>query len=153
MLSHLLILPTEDDDEARAAWKLRLWQKACEHKMEEQDRNTLSRVIDWMLLLPRQRNKTLLQRFQLWREENRMPFVSVFEQEIIDQKQQLTDQKQQTRDSCLEGIALGLKLKFKEEGQALFSEVQKQADRGWLRRFLKSIESSDSLDDLRKLLP
>jgi hypothetical protein len=103
-----------------------------------------------------------------------MPFVSVFEQEILDQKQLISDQQQQlrdkeqqvrdkeqqvrdkeqqARDSCLEGIALGLKLKFKEQGQALFAEVQKQADLDWLRRFLRSIESADSLEDLRKLLP
>ncbi len=50
-------------------------------------------------------------------------------------------------------IALGLKLKFKEQGQTLFSEVQKQTDPEWLRRFLDDIESADSLEDLRKLLP
>ena len=160
MLSHLLILPTKDDEKARAECKLRLWQRACEYKMEEQDRNTLLRLIDWMLLLPPQRNRALLRQFSDWREENPMPFVSVFEQEILDQKQQISDQnqqisdqEQQTRDTCLAGIALGLKLKFKEEGQALFAEVQKQTDLDWLRRFLDSIESADSLEDLRKLLP
>jgi hypothetical protein len=128
--------------------------------MEEQDRNTLLRLIDWLLLLPQERNRPLLQRFSDWREKNPMPFVSVFEQEIldqkqqiVDQKQQIVDQKQQIVDSCLRGIGLGLKLKFKEEGQALFAEVQKQTDLDWLRRFLDSIESTDSLDDLRKLLP
>jgi hypothetical protein len=153
VLSHLLILPTEDDEEARAAWKLRLWQKACEHKMEEQDRNTLSRVIDWMLLLPRDRNKRLLQQFEVWREENRMPFVSVFEQEILDQRQQLREKDQQLRDRSLRAIAMGLRLKFKEEGQALFAEVEKQTDLDWLGRFLDRVEAADSLDDLRKLLP
>ena len=48
--------------------------------MEEQDRNTLLRIIDWMLLLPQDRNRALLRQFQQWREENPMPFVSVFEQ-------------------------------------------------------------------------
>jgi hypothetical protein len=167
VLAHLLILPTRDDEEARAGWKLRLWRRACEHKMEEQDRNTLLRLIDWMLLLPQERNRLLLQQFSDWRKGDPMPFISVFEQEILDQKQQvsdqkqqisdqkqqISDQKQQLRDSCLDGIALGLRLKFKEEGQALFAEVQKQTDLDWLRRFLKSIESTDSLDDLRKLLP
>jgi hypothetical protein len=146
VLAHLLIVPTEKDAEARADWKLRLWRRACEYKMEEQDRNTLLRVIDWMLLLPPERNRPLLQRFSDWRKENPMPFVSVFEQEILDQKQQV-------RESCLRGIALGLKLKFKEEGQALFGEVQKQTDNAWLRHFLDRIESADTLDELRKLLP
>ncbi len=167
VLAHLLILPTQDDEKARADWKLRLWQRACEYTMEEPDRNCLLRLIDWMLLLPQERNRPLLQRFSDWRKENPMPFVSVFEQEIIeqkqkvlDQKQQLLDQKQQllekdqqVRDNCLRGIALGLKLKFKEQGQTLFAEVQKQTDSEWLRRFLDDIDSADSLDDLRKLLP
>jgi hypothetical protein len=160
VLAHLLILPTQDDEETRAEWKLRLWQKACVPKMEEQDRNCLLRLIDWMLLLRQERNRPLLQQFSDWRKENPMPFISVFEQEILDQKQQLLtkDQQlltkeQQVRESSLRGIALGLKLKFKEEGQALFAEVQKQTDLDWLRRFLDCIDSADSLDDLRKLLP
>jgi hypothetical protein len=153
VLAHLLILPTEKDEEARARWKLRLWQRACEHKMEDQDRNTLLRLIDWMLLLPQDRNRALLRQLSDWREENPMPFISVFEQEILDQKQKVLDQKQQTRDGYLRGIALGLKLKFMEQGQALFAEVQKQTDLDWLLRFLDQIDSTDSLEDLRKLLP
>jgi hypothetical protein len=188
VLAHLLILPTSDDQEARAVGKLRLWQRACEHKMEEQDLGTLLRVIDWLLLLPQPRNLALLEQLSDWRKGNPMPFVSVFEQKILDQKQQILqqeqqirdkeqqirdkeqqvrdkeqqvrdkeqqarDKEQQARDSCLDGIGLGLKLKFKEEGEALLGEVQKQTDLDWLRRFLKSIETADSLDDLRKLLP
>jgi hypothetical protein len=121
--------------------------------MEEQDRSTLVRLIDWMLLLPQERNRALLRQFEEWRKENPMPFISVFEQEILDQKQEILDQKQQTRETCLRGIALGLKLKFQAEGQTLFAEVQKQTEIDWLRRFLDRIESADSIDDLRKLLP
>src|SRR6185369_15555693 len=97
------------DLEARASAKLRLWRRACEHKMEEHDRSCLLRLIDWMLLLPPELNRPLLLRFQQWREDNPMPFVSVFEQEILDLKQT-------QREGYLRGIALGLKLKFKEEG-------------------------------------
>ncbi len=79
VLAHLLILPTRDDAVKRAKWKLRLWRRACEHKIEEQDRNTLLRLIDWMLLLPQERNRPLLQQFAEWRKENPMPFISVFE--------------------------------------------------------------------------
>jgi len=174
VLAHLLIEPTREDEESRAQWKLRLWQRACEHKMEEQDRNTLLRVIDWMLLLPVERNRPLLQQLSDWRKENPMPFVSIFEQEILDQKQQLQtkdqqlqakdqqlqtkDQQLQTKDQqqreiCLRGIELALKLKFQTAGQALFVEVQKQADLDWLRRFLERIESAASVDELRQLLP
>ncbi len=96
-----------------------------------------------------------------------MPFVSIFEQEILDQKQQLLSKDQQllfkdqqllfreqeVRSSCLRGIALGLKLKFPEEGPALLTEVQKQTDIGWLQRFLDSIEAARTCDELRNLLP
>jgi hypothetical protein len=160
ILAHLLILPTEKDAESRAEQKLRLWRRACEYKMEEQDRNCLLRLIDWMLLLPQEVNRPLLQQFQDWREKNPMPFISVFEQEILDQKQQILAKDQQilakdqeTRSSYLRGIALGLKLKFGQEGEALFAEVQKQTDLAWLQRFLDSIEAASSCDELRKLLP
>ncbi len=142
--------------------------------MEEEDRSTLLRLIDWMLLLPQERNRPLLQQLSDMRKEKPMPFVSVFEQEILDQKQQLQtkdqqlqaqaqqlqarDQQiqardQQVRDSCLQGIGLALKLKFQTAGQALFAEVQKQTDLEWLRRFLASIESAATVEDLRRLLP
>ena len=160
VLAHLLILPTENDPEGRAQQKLRLWRRACEHKMEEQDRNCLLRLIDWMPLLPQEFNRPLLFQFQNWREDNPMPFVSVFEQEILDQKQQLLtkDQQlltkdQQIRAGYLRGIALGLKLKFQAEGEALVAEVQKQTDLGWLQRFLDRIEAATTCDELRQLLP
>src|ERR1700722_679454 len=113
-----------------------------------------------MLLLPQERNRPLLQKFIDWRTEKTMPFVCVVEQmileqkqEILEQKQEILEQKQQIRDSCLRGIELGLKLRFKEEGQALFTGGQKITGVDWLRRFLSHIESADSLEDLHKLLP
>jgi hypothetical protein len=63
VLAHLLIVPTEGDQEARAEWKLRLWKRTCEHKMEAQDRGTLLRRIDGMLLLPQQLNRVVVQQF------------------------------------------------------------------------------------------
>lgn len=160
VLAHLLILPTEKDKELRAKWKLRLWQKACEHKMEEQDLSTLIRLIDWMLLLPVERNRELLEQLGAWKKENPMPFVSIFEQVIQEQKQQLQYQresnriqKQEHRDSLYRGIGLALKLKFQAAGEALFAEVQKQTDLAWLRYFLLSIESAASVEDLCKQLP
>jgi hypothetical protein len=60
---------------------------------------------------------------------------------------------EQLRESYLGGIALELKFKFEEEGQALLDEVRNQTDLDCLRRFLHSIESADSIDQLRKLLP
>ena len=167
VLAHLLIHPTRNDEEVRAGWKLRLWQRACEYKMEEQDRSTLIRLIDWMLVLPPERNRPLLQQLSDFRKENAMPFVSIFEQVILEQKQeiltkdqqlltkdqQLLTKDQQLRESRLQGIALALKLKFQAEGQTLFAEVQKQTDLDWLQRFLESIEPAASVEDLRKLLP
>jgi hypothetical protein len=167
VLAHLLILPTENDPEARAKEKFRLWCRACGHKMEVQDLNCLLRLIDWMLLLPQEINRPLLIQFQHWREDNPMPFISVFEQEILDQKQQLLAKDQQllakdqqllakdqeSRANCLHGIALALKLKFQKEGETLFAVVQKQTDVAFLQRFLDSIEAATTCEELRKLLP
>jgi hypothetical protein len=160
VLAHLLIRATRKNPKQRGEGKLRLWRRACEHKMEDQDRATLFRLIDWMLLLPTERNRPLLQQLDEMRKEKPMPFVSIFEQEILDRKKEILEQKQQLqtkdqqlRDNCLQGIALALKLKFQAEGQALFAEVQKQTDLAWLRRFLESIDPAESVEELRKLLP
>ncbi len=104
-----------------------------------------------------------------------MPFISVFEQEILDLKlllqakdqqmlqaqaellqtkeQLLQVRDQQIRYNFLQGIALCLKLKFQTAGQTLFAEVQKQTDTEWLRGFLASIDSAATVEELRRLLP
>jgi hypothetical protein len=76
-----------------------------------------------------------------------MPFLSWFEQR--EQKhEELGEIK-----TLHKGIGLGLELKFGADGQALATEVEKQTDLEWLRRFFDAIRPAKSLEDLRKLLP
>jgi len=75
------------------------------------------------------------------------------EQQLLELDQRLLELDQQHRECCWQGIALTLKLKFATAGTELFAEVQKQTDLDWLRRFLASIESAATVEELRRLLP
>jgi hypothetical protein len=111
--------------------------------------------------------KPLLEHLAAWREEKSMPFVSIFEQVILEKEQQLNEQKQlldqqhrllnqlqqQTVETWWQGIGVCLRLKFPTTAPALFAQVQKQTDLDWLRRFLASIESANLVEELRQLLP
>lgn len=57
------------------------------------------------------------------------------------------------REGLLEAIALGLKLRFGEEGSHCFSAFQFLADLALLRRIKQAIESGTTLDEIRQLLP
>ncbi len=146
ILAHLQAWATESNDEARADSKLRLLLRSCSLKMsaeDEVDRPALLRLIDWLLPLPPQRNDPIWQKIREVREGQTMPFVSWFEEQI----------EQAEVKSLHKGIALGLELKFGSDGQALATEVEKQTDLEWLRRFFDAIRPAQSLEDLRKLLP
>jgi hypothetical protein len=154
VLAHLQVWATEGDNEARAWSKLRLLIRACSLKMsaeEEVDRPLLLRLIDWLLPLPKERNDPIWQKIREAQEGQTMPFVSWFEEQI-EKAGERAEIKGEIK-GLHQGIALALELKFGGDGKALATEVEKQTDLEWLRRFLDAVRPATSLDDLRKLLP
>jgi hypothetical protein len=161
MLAHLQVWATEGDDEARASSKLRLLVRGCSLKMnveEEVDRQTLLRLIDWLLPLPRERNASVWQQFHGIREGPTMAFVSWFEEQIIKAGEQakIEGEIKGKIEGETEGLHLGiaslLKVRFGAASEALTAEVRKQTAPDWLRRFLAECETA-TLDELQKLLP
>ncbi len=149
MLAHLQVWATEGDDNARAESKLRLLVRAGSLKMsaeDEVDQPTLLRLIDWLLPLPRERNEPIWQKVREVQEGQTMPFVSWFEEQI-----QKADEQARAESLHL-GITAVLKLRFGADGEALAAEARKQTAPDWLQQFLVQSET-DSLDELRKLLP
>lgn len=51
----------------------------------------------------------------------------------------------------LEGISLGLKLKFGTEGNSLLPEISAQRDVEQLRAILAGLETVNTLDELRQI--
>ncbi len=55
------------------------------------------------------------------------------------------------QEGLLEGIALGLRLKFGEDGLALLPEIQEIQEVKTLETILKNLETSDELESLRRI--
>jgi len=149
VLAHNQVWATEGDEKARAETKLRLLLRGCSLKMspeDEVDRPILLRLIDWLLHLPKERNAPIWQKISKFQEGQVMPFVSWFEEQFEKSREQgeITGLHQ--------GITSLLKVRFRADGEAVAAEARKQTAPDWLRRFLAVCET-DSLDELRKLLP
>lgn len=77
-----------------------------------------------------------------------MPFITFAERHGFEK-----GEEQGHRKGLLQGIELGLKLKFGPVGDPLLAELRQQTDVGVLEKVLQAIESTNNMDDLRKLLP
>lgn len=71
-------------------------------------------------------------------EEQRMPYITSVERSGI-------------RLGLLEGISLGLKLKFGNEGNSLLPEISEIRDVEQLRAILAGLETVNTLDGLRQI--
>lgn len=56
------------------------------------------------------------------------------------------------RQGLLEGIELGLKLKFGSSGNSLLPEIADIRDVEQLRAILTGLETADTLDELRQII-
>jgi len=57
------------------------------------------------------------------------------------------------RAALLEGIEVGLELKFGAEGLGLMAEIAQVQDVAVLRAIQQGLRTASSLDDLRRLIP
>jgi hypothetical protein len=160
VLAHLLTLTTRRDDEARRDGKLRLLKVLMDRKMDVEIATRFSRLIDWMVDLPVEWQRQLWQELHQHAKEDRMPFLSYPEQIGYDKgygkgydKGKEEGAKEAKRSVLLQGIALGLKLKFKSEAAPLLPAIEAQQDLTVLQAIFDAIEPAASLDDIRRLLP
>lgn len=75
VLAFILIKPTEKDQVKRAEWKLTLLKRAHQINMAVQERSTLVRVIDWLLLLPREANLQVYRLFAQSQSQQEAPWL------------------------------------------------------------------------------
>jgi hypothetical protein len=138
VMAHLTAQETRNNRLRRKELKFALIRRLYEQGFAREDVVNLFYFIDWVMSLPQELEDEFWREVGQYEEERRMPYVSSVERIGI-------------RQGLLEGIELGLELKFGSEGLDLFPEISEIRDVEQLRAILTSLRTVNTLEDLRQL--
>lgn len=138
VLTHLKTLETRDSPGDRRAWKVRLVKGLYERGYRAEDVRQLFRFIDWIMDLPPGLDQAFLQEVHEYEEEKGMQFITTPERLGIAQGRR-------------DGIRSLLKVKFGDEGLALFPEIEEIHDYVVLKEVLDVLETATTLDEVRRV--
>ncbi|WP_320073215.1 cytosolic protein [Nostoc sp. MG11] len=139
VMAHLAAVQTRSDRLQRKQSKLALVRRLYEQGFGREAVLNLLAFIDWMLTLPLDLEQEFQRELEQLEEEQRMQYVTSFERSGI-------------RQGLLEGIELGLKLRFGTEGLSLLAEISTIEDVEQLRAVLAGLETASNLDELRQII-
>jgi hypothetical protein len=142
VMAHLAALQTRNDRIERKERKLSLIKRLYEFGFQREDIINLFRLIDWMMTLPAELQQEFQQQLHDYEEEKRMPYVTSVERSGI--------RKGELR-GLLEGIELGLELKFGSEGLTLLPEISTIKDVEQLRAIISGIKTVNTLEELQQI--
>jgi hypothetical protein len=138
VLAHLKARQTKDDPTNRRAWKLRLVRGLYEQGLNAKIVRELFRLIDWLMILPPPLEAAFKQDVESIQKEKSMPYVTSIERVEI-------------REALRKGIRSLLKVRFGDEGLKLMPEIEDIHDGDVLEAILQSLETANTLDDVRRL--
>jgi hypothetical protein len=138
VLAHLKTLETRSAPADRQAWKVRLVKGLYQRGLSADDVRELFRFIDWIMELPQGLDTLFWEEISHYQEEQRMPFIT-------------TPERIGMQKGLLEGIEVGLELKFGEKGLTLLPEIRELQDHEVLQAVLQAIVTADSPDELRRV--
>jgi hypothetical protein len=142
VMTHLKALQTRSDRTKRLESKLELTKRLYELGFSREDIINLFKLIDWIMSLPEELEQEFWQEFRNFEESKSMPYITSVERLGI---------KKGKQEGLLEGISLGLKLKFGGSGQTLLPEIEVIQDVSLLQTILKALESVSTLEELRQI--
>ncbi|WP_017720443.1 hypothetical protein [Kamptonema formosum] len=79
VMAHLKTQATRRQPEERLQWKLRVAKSLYQRGYNRQDILELFRLINWMMALPEELERSFQEQVRVYEEENKMPFVAPFE--------------------------------------------------------------------------
>ncbi|MFN6569899.1 cytosolic protein [Dendronalium sp. ChiSLP03b] len=138
IMAHLAAVQTSSDRLQRKQQKLVLVKRLYEQGLGRDDIINLFRFIDWMMTLPDQFELEFWQEYRDFEESKRMQYVTSVERSGI-------------RLGLLEGIELGLELKFGVSSLGVMDEVSQIYDIEQLRKIKEGIKTATSIDELRQI--
>ena len=137
VMAHLAAVQTRSDRLQRKQSKLVLVRRLYEQGLGRSDIINLFGFIDWVMTLPAQLEAEFWQEYRDFEASKSMQYVTSVERFGI-------------RQGLLEGIELGLKLRFGTEGLSLLPEISTIEDVEQLRAVLTGLETATNLDELRR---
>jgi len=138
VMAHLAAVQTRSNRLERKQQKLVLVKRLYEQGLGRDDIINLFRFIDWMMTLPDQFELEFWQEYRDFEESKRMQYVTSVERSGI-------------RLGLLEGIELGLELKFGASSLFVMDEVSQIYDIEQLREIKEGIKTATSIDELRQI--
>ncbi|MEW6377974.1 MAG: hypothetical protein AB1611_00045 [bacterium] len=167
VLAHLRSLETKKDMMSGLSWKLRLVKMLYEKGYSRQDILNLYRFIDWLMVLPEGLALRFHEQIEAYEEEKKMAYVTTAErigrqrgiqegiqqgiQEGIQQGMQKGMQKG-LRQGLLEAVALGLELKFGEDGLRLSGRIDQIDSIEQLEKIKEGIKTAASFHEIESLI-
>jgi hypothetical protein len=139
VMAHLAAVQTKSDRLQRKQQKLSLVRRLYQQGFEREDVLNLLAFVDWVLTLPQDLEREFLFEVEQLEVEQRMQYVTSFERSGI-------------RLGLLEGIELGLELKFGASELFIMEEVSQIYDIEQLRAIKEQIKTATTIEELRRII-
>ncbi len=156
IMAHLKTQATSGKPQERKEWKWNLMRRLFERGYDREDIIKLFRLIDWMMVLPKELQQQFRTEIKTYQEERKMPLLSRIElmamEEGIEQGIQqgsLLGSLQTARESVIEI----LEVRFTEIPTELREVINKIEDLALLKSFIRQSIAIPSLAEFQQLLP
>ena len=146
VMAHLKAQETRSDAQGRFASKLALTRRLYEQGYSREDVVNLFQFIDWIMSLPEELEQEFWREVRNLEEDLRMPYITSVERIATEKGIQ-----QGMRTGLLEGIELGLRLKFGSEGLGILPEISRLADVEQLRAIHRGLKTANTLEEVLRL--
>lgn len=153
VLAHLQTKATHNQTDARYKMKFRLTKLLYERGYSKNRILSLYRYIDWMMALPPKLEDKFTEDLTAYEEANKMSYVTNAERYLYRKgmKEGMEQEQQATLRGLLNGVKMGLQLKFGAKGLELLSEIRKIDDVDTLYAIQEAIVDVESPSELQRV--
>jgi len=160
--AHLAEMATRDDPAARQVGKIRLVKGLYQRGFDKDDVRQLYRLIDWLMVLPTEQDRSFKDEIYAFEREKQMPYVTSTERLAREEGREegLQKGRHEGREDGLEAerrhlhkvIATGLEQKFGSPGKRLAARVRKCEETARLLRVNLALITATTLEEVETAL-
>ncbi|NER34150.1 MAG: transposase [Oscillatoria sp. SIO1A7] len=143
IMAHLKSIETLGNNQERKEWKLRLVRLLLERGYDREQIRNLFRFIEWIVALPQEIQQEFKAEVKRLEEERKMPFITSFERDGIEQG---------TLQTARKAIGDVLEARFSVVPDNLTATLDGIDDKAWLKQLLKRAAIAPSLEAFEQVL-